>query len=152
MTKNEQALLDTIAYAELGKQLLELSDNGYNILVGSIPPNRMLYLQSYSDHPRILVQSCNSTAAGRYQILMRIFDYYKKSLGLKDFSPDSQDRIAMQLLKECRSLEEINKGNFEEAVRRAKSRWASLPGAGYGQFEHKMEVLKNYYIISGGLN
>lgn len=151
MTNNEQALLDTIAFSELGKSLLEKSDNGYNVLVGSIPPNRILYIQDYSDHPRILVQQCNSTAAGRYQILVRIFDFYKRALSLKDFSPKSQDAIAIQLLKECKAIDAINLGNFNDAVWKARSRWASLPGAGYQQRENSLEVLRDYYLKSGGI-
>jgi muramidase (phage lysozyme) len=150
MTKNEKAFLDTIAYAELGEHLLKESNDGYDIIVGSVPPNRILYLQDYSDHPRVYVKQVNSTAAGRYQILKRIYDFYKKFLGLKDFSPKSQDAIALQLLKECKALQDIEAGNFEEAVFKARSRWASLPGAGYGQRERKIEDLKNYFIKMGG--
>ena len=150
MTSNEKALLDTIAYSELGESLLRLSDNGYNIIVGSIPPDRILYIQSYNDHPRLFNPKLNSTAAGRYQILARIFDFYKKMLNLPDFSPESQDKIAIQLLRECKSLTPINSGDFHTAVTRAKSRWASLPGAGYGQHENSMDRLKQYFIKVGG--
>jgi muramidase (phage lysozyme) len=42
----------------------------------------------YRDHPRVLVDlpklKIQSTAAGRYQLLRRYYDAYRKSLGLKD--------------------------------------------------------------------
>ena len=42
----------------------------------------------YRDHPRVLVDlpklKIESTAAGRYQLLRRYYDAYKKTLGLKD--------------------------------------------------------------------
>ena len=58
----------------------------------------------YADHPRVLVDlpklKIQSTAAGRYQLLRRYYDAYKKTLGLKDFSPLSQDLIALQQIRE----------------------------------------------------
>ena len=53
----------------------------------------------YSDHPRKLVTlnpKLKSTGAGRYQLLSRWWDAYRKQLGLKDFSPKSQDAVALQ--------------------------------------------------------
>ena len=37
-----------------------------------------------------------STGAGRCQLLSRWWDAYRKQLGLKDFSPKSQDAVALQ--------------------------------------------------------
>ena len=41
-----------------------------------------------------------STGAGRYQLLSRWWDAYRKQLGLKDFSPKSQDAVALQQIGE----------------------------------------------------
>lgn len=146
MTKNEQAFLDMIAISEgtahLGDQ------NGYNVLVGG------KLFKGYKDHPRITVELPKlrifSTAAGRYQILARYYDHYRKQLGLKDFSPASQDAIAMQLIRECKALDDINAGRIAEAIKKCKSRWASLPGAGYGQHEHTTERLVQAFRAAGG--
>ena len=57
----------------------------------------------YSDHPRKLVTlnpKLKSTGAGRYQLLFPLVDAYRKQLGLKDFSPKSQDAVALQQIKE----------------------------------------------------
>ena len=57
----------------------------------------------YSDHPRKLVTlnpKLKSTGAGRYQLLSCWWDAYRKQLGLKDFSPKSQDAVALQQIKE----------------------------------------------------
>ena len=103
----------------------------------------------YSDHPRKLVDlpklKIKSTAAGRYQILARYYDHYKVQLKLKDFSPESQDAIAWQLIRECGAQGDVLNGNFEVAIDKCRSRWASLPGAGYGQHEHKMSDLRRVY-------
>lgn len=51
--------------------------------------------EGYADHPRVLVAlpklDIQSTAAGRYQLLRRYYDSYRKTLGLKEFSPSFLD-------------------------------------------------------------
>jgi muramidase (phage lysozyme) len=151
MFPNLKAFLDTIAYSEIGESLLQVSDNGYDVIVGSTAERPILF-NSYADHPRRLmtVNGLQSTAAGRYQILKRYFDFYKSMLKLKDFSPASQDAIATQMLRECKALQDIEAGEVEHAVVKCSSRWASLPGAGYYQHENKMADLVNAYFKAGG--
>ncbi len=96
---NLKAFLDMLAYAEIGPSLLAISQNGYNVVVGSTPSAPILFYD-YSDHPRLYIRKMDSTAAGRYQILKRNYDFYKNKLKLKDFSPQSQDAIAIQMIKE----------------------------------------------------
>ncbi len=126
-----------------------VGDDGYNVLVGSTK-NHPLLFQGYDNHPQIFNQKMNSTAAGRYQLLGHYYTAYKKSLNLPDFSPDSQDKIALQQIKECRALDEIEAGDFNVAVTLCAHIWASLPGAGYGQHENKMNDLKRAYLDAGG--
>lgn len=141
---NLQAFLSTIAFSEgtdNGRQATK--DHGYDVLVGGG------LFSSYKDHPRVLVMlpklGIKSTAAGRYQILARFYDHYKAQLKLPDFSPASQDKIAIQLIKECKAIDDIEAGRIEEALTKCRSRWASLPGAGYGQNEHKMDLLVSVF-------
>jgi len=145
-TKNEQALLDTIAFSEIGRTLLAKSDNGYNVLLGGT------LFSGYLDHPRklISVNGMTSTAAGRYQILQRYYDAYKVQLHLMDFSPASQDKIALQMVKEVGADVLINDGRFEDAVNRCGARWASLPGSKYNQHTNDMAHLKAFYENVGG--
>lgn len=152
MNKNRSAFLTMIAVSEgtenIGNQ------NGYNIIVGSTPNHPHLF-DTYADHPRVLVAlpklGIKSTAAGRYQLLARYFDAYKELLHLLDFSPASQDKIALQLIRECHALDDIDTGRFAQAVKKCKSRWASLPGAGFGQHENTLDVLQLAYIDAGGV-
>lgn len=150
MTPNQKAFLDMIAVSEIGEKLLASSDNGYNVVVGGA-----LFHNGYVDHPRILVPfpklGIKSTAAGRYQLLARYYDAYKTLLGLKDFSPASQDAIALQQIKERKALPDIEAGNIAAAVAKCKNIWASLPGAGYGQHENKLEHLLAAYEKAGGV-
>ena len=147
MTKNEKALLDTIGFSEIGRTLLAKSDNGYNVLLGGA------LFSGYLEHPRklITVNGLTSTAAGRYQILERYFDAYKAQLHLMDFSPHSQDMIALQMIKEVGADKLINEGHFEDAINKCSTRWASLPGAKYGQHVNDMAHLKAFYENVGGL-
>jgi len=149
---NLRAFLDMIAWSEIGPGLLAVSDDGFDVIVGSTPAMPILF-GSYADHPRLAVQirpGLISTAAGRYQILKRIFDHYRQSLNLPDFSPASQDKIAVQLIKECRAMQDIESGRIELAIIKCRSRWASFPGAGYKQNEHEMAALIAAYTQAGG--
>lgn len=148
MSQNLKAFLDMIAHSEIGSKLLAASDNGYNVLVGG-----KLFV-SYVDHPRQLVdlgRGLKSTAAGRYQVLARIYDAYAPLLKLTDFSPASQDAIAAQLIKERHAIPDIEAGNLEAAIAKVHNIWASLPGAGYGQHENKIDDLRVAYVAAGGL-
>lgn len=153
---NLRAFLGMLAISEIGPALLAASDDGYNVVVGSTARNPMLF-GGYADHPRKSVQLVDkarrqyrSTAAGRYQVLARIFDHYKRDLNLPDFGKASQDAIATQLIRECKALPLIEAGRIEDAVHACASRWASLPGAGYGQNEHKLGFLVDAYKSCGG--
>lgn len=149
MNQNLKAFLDMIAYAEIGPKLLALSDNGYNVLVGSTPAKPLLFT-SYITHPRIHNRDMNSDAAGRYQFMGRYWSHYKLQLSLPDFGPESQDKWAIQLIKECRALDDVLTGHLHRAVGKCASRWASFPGAGYGQPEKSLAALEGAYEHAGG--
>ena len=128
ISKNMKAFLDMLAYSEgtdNGRQ--KTNNHGYDVIVG-----------------------IKSTAAGRYQVLAKFYDAYKKQLRLPDFSPASQDAIAMQLIRECKATADIEAGRIADAIHKCRSRWASLPGAGYGQHEQKLDKLIQVYKDAGG--
>lgn len=147
INKNRKAFLDMIAVSEGTKGR---GDDGYNVMYGGC------LFEDYSDHPRklhtfkIKGRDVTSSAAGRYQLLSRYFDAYKKQLKLPDFSPASQDQIALQQIKERRALPDIDAGRIPEAVIRCSNIWASFPGAGYNQHEQDMAVLIQAYKDAGG--
>lgn len=143
-----KAFLDMLAWSEgTDKPGQPTKNHGYDVIVGGE------LFSDYSDHPRKLVTlnpKLKSTAAGRYQLLSRWWDAYRKRLGLKDFSPASQDAVALQQIKERRALELIDAGDIRQAIDRCSNIWASLPGAGYGQFEHKADNLIAKFKEAGG--
>ncbi|MGV2930160.1 glycoside hydrolase family 104 protein [Vreelandella venusta] len=142
---NVCAFLDMIAFAEIGTPMLSdpRTDNGYRVIVGSLP-SKLILMDDYSDHPRKLVKirkGLSSTAAGRYQQLSRYWNHYRDQLNLPDFGPLSQDRCAIQQIREQKALPLIQQGRIADAIHRCRNIWASLPGAGYGQHEYSLERL-----------
>ena len=96
-------------------------NHGYDVIVGGE------LFTDYSDHPHKLVTlnpKLKSTGAGRYQLLSRWWDAYRKQLGLKDFSPKSQDAVALQQIKERGALPMIDRGD----IRQAQSTVATISG------------------------
>ena len=141
------AFLDMVALSEIGAGLLLHSDDGYNVIVGG------KLFTDYNDHPRILVTirpGLQSTAAGRYQLLLKYYDIYKEQLKLPDFSPVSQDMIAIQQIKEAGAYATCLAGELALTIKRCAHLWASLPGADYGQHENSFDDLQQVYIAKGG--
>jgi muramidase (phage lysozyme) len=146
---NRCAFLDMIANSEIGPALLAVTDNGYNVLVGATP-QKPLTFPSYAAPPDILNAALNSTAAGRYQVLNRYAVAYISQLNLPDFSPLSQDMIALQQIKERNALSSIDSGNFAQAVALCSNIWASFPGNTYGQHQNALASLQAAYQAAGG--
>lgn len=146
---NVLAFLDMLAWSELGEKILAQSDDGYNVIVGSLP-GRLITFADYSAHPNRLIDlprySIKSTAAGRYQFLFRTWRAIVKVYGFKGrFIPEAQDLAAVKLLTECKALPAIKAGRIVDAIAMAAPIWASLPGAGYGQREHALARLLEIY-------
>ncbi len=147
-TDNRMAFLGMVRFSEGTSNSPTTRDRGYDQIVGRTR------FASYADHPRVRVYLPKykvwSTAAGAYQLLMRYYDHYAPLLKLKGFAPPVQDAIALQQIKECRALPDIDAGRLADAIAKCKNIWASLPGAGYGQFEHRYVDLEQAFIREGG--
>jgi len=122
--------------------------DGYSTIVGGSQ------FQGFADHPRVLIALPNlgikSSAAGAYQIIRRTWDGVRDKLGLPDFSPESQDAAAIELIRQRGALADVKAGRFADAVEKCKKEWASLPGAGYGQRENTLARLQGAYETAGG--
>ena len=94
INNQRKAFLDMLAWSEgtdNGRQ--KTRNHGYDVIVGGE------LFTDYSDHPRKLVTlnpKLKSTGAGRYQLLSW---WDASQLGLKDFSPKSQDAVALHRLR-----------------------------------------------------
>lgn len=114
LSANMRAMLDTISWAE---------GADYNTLFGSST------FSSYEDHPRrtITKGGFSSTAAGRYQFLSTTWDEVAAQLKLPDFSPESQDLAAVQLIKNRGAFDAVEAGDIPQALLSLSYEWASLP-------------------------
>ncbi len=138
LPKNVRAFLDTLAYAEGTKE-------HYDYIFTFVT------FSSYADHPRraICSGSLCSTAAGRYQFLSKTWDALAADLGLTDFTPPSQEKACVELLRRAGAYTLAAKAskyeNFSAAVNKINTIWASMPGSPYGQPTHtKAELWKVY--------
>lgn len=157
MHPNLRAVLDTISVTE-GTSTHRLTKNrGYDVIVTGMDKVPEVFTD-YSDHPfakgrhgKVFNKAGQrSTASGRYQFLVKDWNHYRAQLKLVDFGPESQDKWAVQLIKERRALADIENGNIESAFKKICNIWASLPGAGYGQHEFSMEKVLQIYKSCGG--
>ena len=143
---NVVAFLDMLAWSEGTKGK---GDDGYNIIVGGSQ------FSDYREHPRKLIDlpklGIKSTAAGRYQLLSKYYDAYKRLLKLSDFSPENQDAIAIQQIKERKAYQLIISGQLPAAILQCSNIWASLPGNNYGQRQHKVADLIAKFVEFGGV-
>ena len=139
INNQRKAFLDMLAWSEgtdNGRQ--KTRNHGYDVIVGGE------LFTDYSDHPRKLVTlnpKLKSTGAGRYQLLSRWWDAYRKQLGLKDSLRKVRTLWHCSRLRSVALYPMIDRGDIRQAIDRCSNIWASLPGAGYGQFEHKADSL-----------
>lgn len=144
--RNVRAFLLTIRYAEG-----TAGPDGYRTRFGGA------LFDSFADHPRIYTPFTNgrgetlkSSAAGAYQFLVKTWDSLARRLQLVDFGPESQDRAAVELIRQAGALADVQAGRFAQAVDKVRKIWASLPGAGYAQPEKKLPDLVARYVNQGG--
>lgn len=128
MTKEEKALLDTLAYCE---GTLGVSNNGYDVVVGS-----KRVIAGWTKDTKIVHgnmdwydKATNSTAAGRYQFL------YSTWIGSKKINlpmtKENQDKRGLELINNALgSIDKTqltNKTVFDAALNKMALVWASIP-------------------------
>jgi muramidase (phage lysozyme) len=159
MDTNARAFLALIAWAEGTDRAAD--------------PYRVCYayrhtIQDFREHPKVsgewageklsdamcrgagLKPGCISTAAGRYQIIAPTWRTVRDRMGLPDFSPASQDKAALYLIRKRGALDAVQRGDVEEAVRLCRQEWASLPGNTAGQPQRRFGDLLAVYERAGG--
>jgi muramidase (phage lysozyme) len=157
MTANRSAFLDMLATSEGTSTSPATKCRGYDVIVTGMDGRPEIFTD-FTAHPFaagrkskvINSKGLTSNASGRYQFMVRDWLHYRELLALPDFGPESQDRWALQLIRERRALPDIDAGNFAAAVAKCSNLWASLPGAGYGQFENSLHKLTLAYVAAGG--
>ncbi|QCG64254.1 glycoside hydrolase family 104 protein [Pseudomonas veronii] len=156
-SRNALAFLDMLAWSEGTSTSPATALDGYDVIVTGVDRKPEIFTD-FSDHPFakgrrskvINSKGLTSNASGRYQQMLKDWPYYRTLLALPDFSPISQDLLALQHIRECRALPDVHAGRLETAIEKCRNIWASLPGAGYGQREHRLGDLIQQYCLSGG--
>lgn len=117
-TDNTTAMLGLIAWAEG-------TDDRYNVIYTGAK------FDSFDQHPARVMCSAGicSDAAGRYQFLSTTWGPLKTKLNLPDFSPQSQDKAAIELIKQCGGYGAAVRGDVAGFADRCWSQWASLQSA-----------------------
>lgn len=93
---------------------------------------------------------CVSTAAGAYQFTRPTWLDVRDRGERLDFTPAGQDEGFRRLLERDGVLPLVEAGSWHDAVARASSRWASLPGSKAGQHVRSWEFVAQ--AITDGLN
>ena len=112
-------------------------NHGYDVIVGGE------LFTDYSDHPRKLVtlnpklKSTGWTLPASFPLV----GYIPQAAWPERLLSKSQDAVALQQIKERGSTPMIDRGDIVRQSTVATISGASLPGAGYGQFEHKADSL-----------
>jgi muramidase (phage lysozyme) len=140
MDPSLKCFLDLTAWSE-GTSTSSITQNdGYDVIVTGIDGPSVF--SSYTDHPfasgraPVVVRATpplTSTASGRYQILLHWWGVYKIRLSLPDFSPASQDAVAIQQITERGVVPMLEAGDIQQAIAVCSGIWASLPGNDYAQ-------------------
>jgi len=152
MSPNQQAFLDCIAKCE-GTD----GPDGYRALFGYTPANGKVFSNGFATHPRIktpfrdLDGNTNfSTAAGRYQIIYPTFVRLQAKLKTTDFTPETQDLMALELIDEDGAMPELQSGFLEDALDKCAGTWASLPASHYPQPKRTYAYAEEAFIAAGG--
>lgn len=138
LPRTVRAFLDTLAFAEGTRER-------YNYIFTH------QVFTSYADHPRRRICSGGlcSTAAGRYQFLSKTWDGLAPALGLRDFTPPSQEKATLEIIRRQGAYNRVLKSgvyeNFTSALSKLNTTWASLPGSPYGQPTHSTAELWRVY-------
>lgn len=145
---NVGAFLKAIAAAEGG---------GYDFKYGALKGRRddRWRFTDTSTHPGPGIDG-KTTAAGMYQITRPTWQHHGGKLGLTDFSPHTQDLIAVEILRSLGVIDEIKQGRIVDVMPKVARTWAALP-KGPGQANHyppqrymKFEQFLSAYLSAGG--
>jgi muramidase (phage lysozyme) len=107
---------------------------------------------SFADHPRPSLPSpCSRGAAGAYQFIIKTWDWVRGEMGLRDFSPASQDLAALGMIAYLGALPAVLAGDVATAVRKMKGTWTSLPGGDENNpLAGDIEKSKRLFLSFGG--
>lgn len=99
-------------------------------------------ISDFTSHPNVVglrTAEGPSTAAGKYQITGTTYRTMAPSAGVTDFSPESQDKVALALISQKGAMEHVEAGDFNKAISKLGGVWASLPSSKYTQSKRSQQ-------------
>lgn len=110
------AFLETLGWLESRGHYAVLNGNGK--------------FSGYDRHPQIDTDA--GKAAGAYQFKPKTWARAAAGLGVTDFSPASQDRVAVHWLRETGAMDRLMKGDLEGAILATGKQWDTFPSNNHG--------------------
>ncbi|WP_229440811.1 paar repeat-containing protein [Massilia sp. BSC265] len=141
---NVAAFLKAIAAAEGG---------GYDFKYGALKgqSNDRWRFTDMSTHPGPGIDG-RTTAAGMYQITRPTWQHHGAKLGLRDFSPRTQDLIAVEILRSLGVIDAIKAGDIADVMPKVARTWAALPkGPGRGNHYPRQRHVSYDHFLSAYL-
>lgn len=86
-----------------------------------------------------------SNAAGAFQFISTTWRQVAEIEKLPDFSPQSQTKGAIALIKQSGAFEDVLAGRFDSAACKVGKQWASFPCNSYGQNQKPIWQLRKFY-------
>jgi muramidase (phage lysozyme) len=156
LEENEALLADANVSAFI-KAIAEAEGGGYDFKYGAVKGKRNdpWRFTDFSTHPGAGFGG-RLTAAGMYQITVDTWREHGGKMGLTDFSPKTQDLMAVEMLRSVGVIDKIKTGDVAGAMAPAAVKWAALPkGPGQGNhypaqpFVKYEDFLRNYHAFGG---
>lgn len=156
LAENEASLTNPNVGAFL-KAIADAEGGGYDFKYGAVKGKKKdpWRFSDYSTHPGPGFGG-RTTAAGMYQITIDTWRQHGGKMGLTDFSPKTQDLMAVEIIRSVGVIEKIKAGDIAGAMSLVARKWAALPkGPGQGNhypaqpFEKYEIFLKNYHAAGG---
>lgn len=126
-TQNMEYLRDSNVKAFIGA-IAAAEGGDYDLKFGGVKgrKNDKWQFSDYSTHPGVGADG-KTTAAGMYQINKSTWKEMGARMGLSDFSPETQDLLAVEILRSSHVIDSIAEGDVDGALKAASRRWAALP-------------------------
>lgn len=144
------AALDMIAASEIGSAANE-AGGGYDVMFGfdrasdlSQHPGKKTTYTDPSTGKQV-----TTSAAGRFQIIGPTAKSISQRLGLKDFSPESQELMALYLIVETGAADDLMRGDLQSAMGKLGTKWAALPGS---SIAHSPDQTRSWEFAYGKFN
>ena len=147
INNQRKAFLDMLAWSEgtdNGRQ--KTRNHGYDVIVGG----KLLLITPITLANRRAKPKTGNQQAPDATSFFPLVGCLPQAAWPERLLSEKSGRCGVRQIKERGALPMIDRGDIRQAIDRCSNIWASLPGAGYGQFEHKADSLIAKFKEAGG--